>query len=318
VPSTVALWKRPSWTPSANLSLCSTGRCALSSQADPSFYLAFKVTREETEGRLLYELGSGQWNILPLRKLLEEIIPRHTTIEEYEVAQNFPVIGRRTMLLNARKVFHEGNNSTSLLLAIEDVTDRRTLEHEKDELLRQKELLLQEMNHRVNNSLQIIASILLLKAQTVQSEETRQHLRDAHERVLAIATVQEKLHPSPFGAQIEARTYLTRLCESLAATIILGSQPVSLRVEAGEGTTTSEQAVSMGLIATELIINALKHAFPDGAKGAIVVGFESSASAWRLSVSDDGVGISTRLPEAPVRIGLGTSIVEALTRQLGG
>lgn len=205
-----------------------------------------------------------------------------------------------------------------MLLAIEDVTDRRTLEREKDELLRQKDLLLQEMNHRVNNSLQIIASILLLKAQTVQSEETRRHLREAHERVLAIATVQEQLHPSPFGAQIEARTYLTRLCESLAASIILDSQPVSLRVEAGEGATTSEQAVSMGLVATELIINALKHAFPDGAKGTIVVGFESSVCAWRLSVSDDGVGISTRLPDTPVRIGLGTSIVEALTRQLGG
>jgi two-component system, sensor histidine kinase PdtaS len=74
----------------------------------------------------------------------------------------------------------------------------------------------------------------------------------------------------------------------------------------------------MGLITTELVINALKHAFPEGAKGTIVVGFESTASAWRLSVSDDGVGISGRLPEAPVRIGLGTSIVEALTRQLGG
>ena len=114
------------------------------------------------------------------------------------------------MLLNARKVFYEGNNSTSLLVAFEDVTDRRALEREKDkilgekdELLRQKDLLLQEMNHRVNNSLQIIASILLLKAQTVQSEETRQHLQDAHERVMAVATVQEQLHPTPFGTQIE-------------------------------------------------------------------------------------------------------------------
>jgi chemotaxis protein methyltransferase CheR len=286
--------------------------------ASRSFYRTFAVTRQETEGRPLYELGSGQWNIPSLRKRLEEIIPHHTTIEEYEVEYDFPAIGRRTMLLNARKVFYESNNSTSLLVVIEDFTERRALEREKDELLRQKDLLLQEMNHRVNNSLHIIASILLLKAQTVQSEETRRHLRDAHERVMAVATVQEQLHPSPFGAQIEARTYLTRLCESLAASMILDGQPVSLRVEAGEGTTTSEQAVSMGLIATELVINALKHAFPGGAKGAIVVAFESSASAWRVSVSDDGVGISTGLPEAPVRIGLGTSIVEALARQLGG
>jgi two-component sensor histidine kinase len=286
--------------------------------ASRSFYLTFRVTRENTEGHLLYQLGNGQWNIPALRRLLEEIIPQHSTIEEYEVEHDFPTIGRRTMLLNARKVFYEGNNATSLLLAIEDVTERHALEHEKDDLLQQKDLLLQEMNHRVNNSLQIIASILLLKAQTVQSEETRRHLRDARERVIAVATVQEQLHPSPFGAQIEAAPYLKRLCESLAASMMGGDPAVSLRVEAGEGAMTSEQAVSMGLITTELMINALKHAFPEGAKGTIVVRYESGSAAWRLSVSDDGVGMSGRLPEAPVRTGLGTSIVEALTRQLGG
>ena len=168
--------------------------------ASRSFYRAFDATRQETEGRPLYELGDGQWNIPGLRTLLEDIIPRHTTIEAYEVEKDFPTIGHRTMLLNARKVFYEGNNSTSLLVAIEDVTERRTLEREKDELLRQKDLLLEEMNHRVNNSLQIIASILLLKAQTVQSEETRRHLQEAHERVMAVATIQEQLHPTPFGA----------------------------------------------------------------------------------------------------------------------
>jgi two-component sensor histidine kinase len=286
--------------------------------ASRSFYRAFDVARLETEGRFLHELGNGQWDIPALRERLAEVIPNHTTIEEFEVEHDFPTLGRRTMLLNARKIFYEGNNSTSLLVAIEDVTERRALEREKDELLRQKDLLLQEMNHRINNSLQIIASILLLKAHTVQSEETRRHLHDAHERVMSVAAVQEQLHPTPFGAQIEVRNYLTKLCESLADSMILDDQPVSLRVEAGEGSTTSEQAVSMGLIATELTINALKHAFPGGARGNIVVGFESTASAWRLAVSDDGVGISTRLPDAPVRIGLGTSIVEALARQLGG
>src|SRR5579863_7107349 len=96
--------------------------------ASRSFYRAFNETRDAVEGRRLYELGNGQWNIPALRQLLEEIIPRHTTLEEYEVEHDFPAIGRRTMLLNARKIFYEGNNSTSLLLAIEDVTQRRRLE----------------------------------------------------------------------------------------------------------------------------------------------------------------------------------------------
>lgn len=198
------------------------------------------------------------------------------------------------------------------------MTERRTLEREKDEILRQKELLLREMSHRVNNSLQIIASILLLKAKTVKSADTRQHLREAHERVLAVATVQEQLHPSAYGEPIDAGKYLARLCDSLAASMIAEDQPVSLRVEAGEGALTSEQAVSMGLITTELVINALKHAFPDGRKGTVVIRFESSAASWRLSVSDDGVGVNDDLAAAPIKSGLGTSIVEALTRQLGG
>src|SRR5690348_15807703 len=188
--------------------------------ASRSFYRDFRVTPEETQGRLLHELGNGQWDIPSLRQILEDIISNGAPIEEFEIQHGFPVIGRRIMLLNARKLFYEGSNTPTLLVAIEDVTKRRALECEKDELLRQKDLLLQEMNHRVYNSLQIIASILLLKAHTVQSEETRRHLQDAHERVMAVATVQQQLHPTPFGTQIEAKSYLTKLCESLAASMI--------------------------------------------------------------------------------------------------
>jgi hypothetical protein len=102
---------------------------------------------------MLYELGDGQWNIPALRTVLEDVIPKHCTVEAYEVEHEFPRIGRRVMLLNARQVFDEDDSATALLLAIEDVTQRRDTEREKDELLRQKEILLQETQHRVANSL---------------------------------------------------------------------------------------------------------------------------------------------------------------------
>ena len=105
--------------------------------------------------------------------LLEKIIPEHGVMEDYEVEHEFPGLGRRTMCLNARQVFYEGGAETTILLGIEDVTERRILEREKEELLRQKDVLLEEMQHRIANSLQIIASIILMKARTVQSEETR-------------------------------------------------------------------------------------------------------------------------------------------------
>jgi two-component sensor histidine kinase len=266
-----------------------------------------------TIGRMFYELDHGQWDIPALRKLLEDVIPGHRTIEAYEVEHDFPTIGRRIMLLNARQVFDEAHPDSTLLLAIEDVTRRHDAEREKDELLRQKEVLLQEMQHRVANSLQIIASILLLKARTVQSEETRLHLRDAHERVMSLATVQQQLRASRLGDRIEIGSYLSRLCDSLAKSMIGERRPLSLIVEADAGTTESSQAVSIGLIVTELVINALKHAFPSSGQGEILVRYNTEGGDLRLSVSDNCLGWDHRERAHP---GLGTSIIEALARRL--
>jgi hypothetical protein len=194
--------------------------------ASRSFYRTFAVEPRNTQGRKLYLLGDGQWNIPALRTVLEDVIPKHRTVEAYEVEHEFPTIGRRVMLLNARQVFDEDGSATALLLAIEDVTQRRDTEREKDDLLRQKEILLQEMQHRVANSLQIIASILLLKARTVQSEEIRLHLEDAHQSRSArpvkswLATTLGSL-AGPYRYRTMARDLETRLPK--------GHTPVSAR-----------------------------------------------------------------------------------------
>jgi chemotaxis protein methyltransferase CheR len=220
------------------------------------------------------------------------------------------------MLLNARRVFDEDGSASAILLAIEDVTRRREAEHEKDELLQQKEILLQEMQHRVANSLQIIASILMLKARTVQSEETRLHLQDAHQRVMSVATVQQQLHASGLNERIEIGPYLTKLCASLAASMIGDRRPIFIEVKATSGSGTSSEAVSLGLIVTELVINALKHGFPEGDEGEILVSYDGEHSGWRLSVADNGSGAKETTDDEPPHVGLGTSIVEALAHQL--
>jgi Histidine kinase len=124
-------------------------------------------------------LGDGEWDITKLCLLLEKIISDHGAMDEYEVEHDFPRVGRRIMLLNARIVRYEKAH-TNILLGIEDVTVQRDLEREKDDFLRQKEVLLDEVQHRVANSLQIIASIIMMKSLSVESEETRRHLHDAH------------------------------------------------------------------------------------------------------------------------------------------
>jgi chemotaxis protein methyltransferase CheR len=284
--------------------------------ASRSFYSAFKVGLEDTQGRLLYTLGDGQWDIPKLHLLLEKIVPEHGVMEGYEVEHEFPGLGHRTMLLNARQVFYEGGSHTTILLGIEDVTAQRVLEREKDELLQQKDTLFEELQHRVSNSLQIIASIILMKARAVQSEETRLHLHDAHKRVMSIAAVQKQLHASGTTGSIEIGPYLSRLCESLATSMIGDSRPISLRVLGDEGRASSREAESLGLIVTELVMNALKHAYPDEkAKGRITVAYDTAGTNWKLSVSDDGIG-KPNGAVAQGKSGLGTGIIKALSQQL--
>ncbi len=103
--------------------------------ASRSFYQTFKVEPEQTRGSLLYALGDGQWDIPALRLLLETIIPEKTAMDGFEVEYDFPNIGRRTMLLNARKVIYDHSAATTILLAFTDITARRAIEREKEELL---------------------------------------------------------------------------------------------------------------------------------------------------------------------------------------
>ena len=283
--------------------------------ANRSFYSTFRVRQEDTDGRMLDALGDGQWDITPLRDLLMRISPDDNVLDGYEVELDFPHIGRRVMLLNARKVFYEARGHTTILVAFEDITAWRATERQRDQLLRDKDLLLQEMQHRVANSLQIIASILLLKARRVSSEETRGHLQEAHDRVLAVAAVQKHLHATEGIGLIDLPHYLTQLCGSLADSMIGGDRRIAVAVEIDAGSVTSGEAVSIGLIVTELMINALKHAFPDTAPGSkITVSFKTDGRNWTLAVSDNGAGKVEDVD--PKRTGLGTSIVAALAQQL--
>src|SRR5579859_1998205 len=97
--------------------------------ANRAFYQAFHVSSEETENRLIYELGNGQWDIPDLRTLLEDIVPKSSVFDDFQLEHTFPVIGRRVMLLNARKL-QAGQHGELLVLAMEDVTERRRSEEE--------------------------------------------------------------------------------------------------------------------------------------------------------------------------------------------
>jgi two-component sensor histidine kinase len=292
--------------------------------AGRSFYRTFLIEPEQTVGRHLYALSDGQWDIPALRGFLDTILADDSTMEDFEVTQHFSRVGPKIMLLNARRVLFTGDSKPSILLAFADITARRAIEVEKEhllaqteELLRQKNVLLQELQHRVANSLQIIASILMLKARAVGSEETRSHLEDARRRVVTVAQVQQHLNASATVDQVEMGSYLTKLCESLAGSMIGDDQTITVTVHTVPSMVASSVAVNIGLIITELLINAIKYAFPvSGPQSCVAVTYRFDGADWQLTISDNGVGKAATAVPNPAG-GLGTTIVKALVAQLG-
>jgi chemotaxis protein methyltransferase CheR len=261
------------------------------------------------------EVNALQWDSSVL-DLLRSVLSEKRVIEDHEIELDVPELGRRTMLLNARQLGEQAGADLAMVVGLKDLTATREADALRTALRENQEMLIAEVQHRVANSLQIIASILLLKARAVQSEETRLHLHDVHHRLLSVATVQRQLSVSRSGNDVELGPYLRALCQSLESSMVGDDHEVTITASVAAGSIKSEDAVSFGLIVTELVINSLKHGFPNGRKGHIAVQYAGEKDNWRLTVSDDGVG---RLPDVTLlspHVGLGTSIVEALARSL--
>lgn len=281
--------------------------------ASASFCRDFQIEPASVPGNRFSALGHGEWDVPQLTSLLEATASGAAEVHAYEFDLERDGLAARLLVMNAHKLDYEDKEQIRMVLAIADVTEARANEKLKDNLLREKAILLQEVQHRVANSLQIIASILLQSARKVQSEETRGHLHDAHSRLMSIAAVQQHLATSRLG-EVELRPYFVQLCKSLGASMIHDPKVLSIDVVVDDSVTDAEVSVSLGLIVTELVINALKHAFPGHRAGKIVVDYGSKGRNWTLSVTDNGIGLPSGSEIS--KPGLGTNIVEALAKRL--
>jgi len=282
--------------------------------ASISFCRAFALDPKLVTGRSILSMGDGEWNLPRLKSLLSATGSGGADIDKYEM--DLPAAdgsGDRRLELSAHKLSYDDADGTRLLLSVLDLTEARAAEKIKDGLIADNLMLMNELQHRVANSLQIIASVLMQSARRVTNDETRNHLEIAHNRVLSVATIQK--HLTATGADnVKLRPYFTQLCESIGASMIAYPEELSITVESDEKTVPSATSISLGLIVTELVINCLKHAFPDDSGGKITVEYRNDESGWTLIVADDGIGIHSS--GSPPVAGLGTSIVEALSEQL--
>jgi two-component sensor histidine kinase len=268
--------------------------------ANRSFCDTFRVAQENTIGRKLHELGDGQWDIPQLRTLLETIIPAHATIEAFEVDHVFPSIGRRVMLLNARTVYQPTNSGKQILLAIEDVTERVMLERERAAanervatLLQEctatnKRIatLLQELAHRVKNNLQAITAMVRIEAGRQTSGAGKAALERVSDRIGAIGRLYAKLDKAETIERVDAATYLAEMCADLIASVQRAGKAISLKTEIATLSLSTRQAIPIGLVVNELVMNAVKYAFPGETSGTITVTLDRGPRELRLTVAD--------------------------------
>jgi PAS domain S-box-containing protein len=283
--------------------------------ANRSFCQTFAVAPEETVGRRLYEIGNGQWDIPKLRSALETIVSGRETIEAFEVDYLFPSIGRRIMALNARKVYRPGNEIRQILLAIEDVTERVRLQREHATARQRIAMLLQELTHRVKNSLQFIAAMVMIEARSHKSGEGKAALERVSHRITALGQLYSTLSRADTVEAVDAATYLDELCRDLIASVHKeGDTSVMLKTDFESELLPTDRAIPIGLIVNELVTNAVKYAFPGEAKGTVMVTLKRVPGELRLTVADDGQGLDPRRADS----GLGGRLVDGFAQQLGG
>ncbi|CAA7612929.1 sensor histidine kinase [Magnetospirillum sp. SS-4] len=191
----------------------------------------------------------------------------------------------------------------------------RSVEGKADELaaaLDEKDVLFQEVHHRVKNNLQVISSLLTMQSLHADSDAARDTLRDALDRIHSMGLVHQTLYERNMAANVDLGVYFGRLAEALVGGHGPSGGGVTVSVDV-TGTLELDRAVPLGMLANEALSNALKHAFPAGRGGAISISLTGDETSWHFAVRDDGIG----MPAQPGK-GIGLSLIRALTRQLGG
>lgn len=195
-----------------------------------------------------------------------------------------------------------------------DMTERRRIEEERNAALQHQKLLLKELNHRVKNHLQMIIGMLELKGARHKNPAVRADFEKAIARIETIADLHSRLYNDDKLGDVDMAAYLQDICDNLRASI-LPERKITLASEAEPVSLSVDQAVPIGLIVNELATNAIKHAFPHGRAGHVVVRLGLRGDKVALSVADDGCGMAA--PKKARGGGVGRRMVDGLARQIG-
>jgi two-component system CheB/CheR fusion protein len=304
-------------------------------KANRTFYDTFQAAREQTEGRLIYDLGNGQWNIPKLRELLENILPSHSTFRDFEVTHDFEHVGRKVMLLNASEIFNPNAQVRTILLAIEDATDRKVAE----EALRTTNAELQDfayaLTHDLQEPLRMVVNFTELLGQEYSGKlgkEADQFIAYSMEGALRIEALLRALLAYWEVTEREPGSLVSIDCGAVLAKALLNLQAA---VEQSGATVISDplptlvaEEVMLMQLFQNLISNSIKYRGDQTPQ--IHVSAERAPEGWLFSVRDNGVGID---PEDAGRVfgmfkrlhgieisgtGIGLALCKKLVERRGG
>jgi PAS domain S-box-containing protein len=208
------------------------------------------------------------------------------------------------------------NNSGSLVAIVRDITKQVAFEEKLSKSLREKELLLKEIHHRVKNNLQIISSLLNLQKTKITNVDVLEALKSSQNRIRAMALVHEKLYLSDNDAKINLREYITELTRFLYLSYPLQEKYIKLNQHIEEILVDIDLAIDVGLVLNELITNSLKYAFNDVDQGEIKLSVIGNNNEFEIKFADNGKGVPDEFLEFENSLGL--TLVQSLVEQNNG
>lgn len=242
--------------------------------------------------------------------LLKGAAQKRSTAREYRVA---PAGGDVRWVQSSGAYVRLADGSERLIGALFDITARRRHDEEREAALTQQQVLLRELNHRIKNNLQMVTSVLQLQASRLRDAEAREQFRRAVDRVQTIGDLHAQLGFDGGLGRIDFGEYLQQLSDKLRNSV-LAERGVELRCRTVDCSLDLDRAVPLGLVVNELVTNSIKHAFRQDRDGVISISLERDGEDLVLAVGDTGQG---RPADAPAGSGMGTRLIEGLSRQVG-
>jgi two-component system, chemotaxis family, CheB/CheR fusion protein len=265
-------------------------------KANKTFYETFQATREETEERLIYDLGNGQWNIPKLRELLENILPAHSTFRDFEVTHEFERVGRKVMLLNASEIFDPNAQARTILLAIEDATDRKQAEEALQATNAELQHFAYALTHDLQEPLRMVVNFTELLGREYAGklgEEADTYISYSVEGALRIEALLKALLAYWEVAGREQGSFASIDCGAVLAKALLNLQAAIAQSDAivtsdPLPTLVAEEVMLLQLF-QNLISNSIKYRGEESPR--IHVSAERGAEGWLFAVRDNGIGI---------------------------